>query len=457
MSKIKFPDAMANEYRMIGVGCKVLSNFCISVGTNNIVGGYGFKIIGYDQETRKLTVAAGTEMGKFAVDYRLFIATHPDDDNSPHQVKIIAVDAANHTLTLASDLVMTAGEITPENPAIGAIQDPQREATTFASGDFNFNPGEYSTAEGTLNVLLGLGSSVKGVLNWLSGDMSSVDGNSNRVTGNNMAVNGINNRITADTGMISGFNNTVFGSDIYCCGAINNLNGIRITVLGNTITANANNVFAIGMQHTIGADNTVTIGYRLKNNAKSAVMIGRDAELENSPENEGAMGFGGGDATRKLFTMLSRCRRKIANPLYGQTGEPQFINRMGFRTDYHGHLLDCCDERTVNVAAGIQAVSLDHDWFGRWRITPTGSGQITFSADNWENGDRGTLVIVNGNGKVVWPSSWVWISANVPLVGTVGGMPDALQSSGYNIIIMFKFEGIIFCFPSIRNDGTIEG
>ncbi|MDD5697667.1 MAG: hypothetical protein PHH77_03535 [Victivallaceae bacterium] len=466
---IKYGNAIANDYRLIGVGCIVLSDFCISVGTSNIVGGYAFKAIDYNAETRELTLADGTDMDKFQVDYHAYLAGGSDDDNSPHEVTIIGVDPETRKLTLASDLVMTGAGISPDSPAIGAIRDASREATAFSSGDFNLITGEYSTGGGTLNVESGLGNRVHGVMNRLTGNMSDIDGSNNIGDGDNLSIKGNNNKLIGMTGNIAGFSNTGIGDNLSLNGALNDFqNCSHVTVNGfSNHGSNCNIIHVSGALNTITADYTQTHGYRLKNHAKWGIMFGRDAELENSPENEGAFVVGGGEINNPRRAFEVRSRRKIVNPLYNpandpdgdgidDAGEKQYLNQLGFFTRYPGHLLSSCNIQTVNNDSGtVLNVPLDHDFYGRWKITPTGSGQITFNCDNWEDGDFGILTVYAGAGKVSWPAAWKFITVTMPLIGELGGPPD-MSASGYVFIIMFKHDNDIFCLPAITSAGGVD-
>lgn len=454
--KIIIPDKTKNDYRLTGIACIALNETAFTVGTRNIAGGHLLKIGAYNPDTRKLTIATG-DMGKLAPNMTLYLWTCANDDNSPHELKIVTVDVANRTITLSQNLDIREELLEMASNWIGAVADAQRQDAAFASGDLCFAPGEYSTASGAITLASGFGAQAGGVLCEARGDMSFAIGNMSVASG---LVSFASGHGSNATGMFA----TAEGSATLASGDSSHAEGTGSESAGDSSHAGGFNSraagrisFAHGAMAKANADHTIALGYRAIADAKFATVIGKDGELPNSPENEAAFAIAGGEHNIPLNALTSRSRRKVGNPLFGQDGEPEFVNQLGFCLSYRGHLLDYLDERTVNVTSGITAVSLDHDWFGRWRITPTGSGKITFSCDNWENGDRGTLVVVNGANRVVFPASWVWISGNVPLFGQVGGEPATLQSNGYNIIIMFKIENTIFCFPSLRNDGTIDG
>lgn len=175
MSKLKFSRASVHDYRLVGTGCIVLSDAAFSVGADNIVGGYGFKIIGYDPEQRLLTLEPNIGMGKFAPGQNIYIAPSQADAKSPQIAKIVEVDEQAKTLTLDDELQFAGNVvISPESPAAGMVEY-LRGTTSFATGFRNIATGAYSYAGGLQNIALRVCQDVRGRYN--QPDNYGADGN----------------------------------------------------------------------------------------------------------------------------------------------------------------------------------------------------------------------------------------------------------------------------------------
>ena len=175
MTKLKFPKASAHDYRLTGTGCIVLSDSAFSVGADNIVGGYGFKITGYNAEERTLTLDQDTSMFRFTPGQNIYIAAFQADAKSPQWVKIIEVDELAKILTL-EDALQFGGNvvISPSTPASGMVEH-LRGTTAFAAGYRNIVAGAYSYAGGLQNIALRACQDVHGRYNLP--DNHGADGN----------------------------------------------------------------------------------------------------------------------------------------------------------------------------------------------------------------------------------------------------------------------------------------
>lgn len=442
-------------------------------GVKNIVGGTSLTITAYNENTGTLTVELPSDDSELAelLSAGDTVQIHTDiyDENSPYTATVAEINGTSVKL----DSPIPQFSNSPTLLLVEGMKNWDDDESSATIGDYCVNTGIGAVVTGSVNINTGNYSFVNGLCNYNAGECAVITGANNYNTADHVDIGGVNNKLIAPDGygrytFIRGNGNIAASDNITVFGTGNEVTGMGATVIGGmNKEVTGRDSFAFGNMLKVVADYAKAWGYQLKNAAKNAFLFGRYGELDDSAENEGVFAIAGGENKNPLLAWIFRTRKAVINPLYNSNldignsgtdskGEKQYIPKLAFSAQYRGHLLDYCDERTVNVTSGITAVSLDHDWFGRFRITPTGAGKITFSCDNWEDGDRGTLVIVNGANRVVFPASWVWISGNVPLFGQVGGEPATLQSNGYNIIIMFKIENTIFCLPSLRNDGTID-
>lgn len=173
MARLRFPKAETHDYRLVGTGCIALADAAFSVGTDNIVGGYAFKIISYASAQKRLTLDADTVMGCFGVGMDIYIAPTQVGDANTQKFRIVAVNEADKKLTLDEAL---AGNpvISPESPAAG-VAGYLRGATAFSSGYRSIAVGKYSYAGGNQTVALRAGQSVWGRFNLP--DTHGADGN----------------------------------------------------------------------------------------------------------------------------------------------------------------------------------------------------------------------------------------------------------------------------------------
>ncbi len=478
-----------------GRNCIKLSPDASVFGIDNISGGYAARISAYDSATKKITLLAtddyALEPEKYVDGADIYIALNVIEQQGVQKYTIVS---STVTIVDSIDVILSAvladptgGETPPEFDSetsnwIAVVEWPDSDVTTQAEGQGNFVSGESAGANGSYNMIVGLCSHAHGVGNTLIGDITKVYGNGNIAIGNSLSVcgtankvsgmftfvNGSQNEINGDLHSIHGDMNTIIGDNITVNGD-NNKTVVRTRIDddGNPVEEKPRQVYIAGTLNEINADYTHTCGYRLTNRAKHAVMVGRDTYLDDSPENEGAFIVGGGELNNPRNAFEIRSRRKITNPLYNPVndpdgngvdsdGEKQYISQLGFMTKYLGHLLSASKTQTVNNDSGtVLNVSLDHDYYGRWKITPTGTGQITFSCDNWEDGDSGELIIYAGAGRVVWPATWLPVTTTLPIIGDMGGFPD-MSSGGYVILKLSKCDNEIIVEPAINNTGRID-
>lgn len=441
-----------------GRECVKLSPDASAFGIGNVVGGYATRIDEVNEIGQTVTLISYDDdellPEKFIVGEKAYIAHNPLNNLTVFTATIMNVApvvenevVTRIVLTLQpdpeeQDMPVIDGEL----PGILLVQDNDCDTTTQAEGQGNIVTGESAGANGSYNIIAGLCSHVFGVGNTAVGNMLKVFGISNNVQGVNLLVNGTSNNVDGMFTFVNGSQNKSRGDENDINGDMNDVKGDNITVNGSnnrvvtrtriaddgsTITEKTRQAYVSGTLNEVNADYTHTCGYRLTNRAKHAIMFGRDTYLDDSPENEGAFIVGGGELNNPRDAFAVYSRRKIINPLYNPTndpdgngvdssGEKQYIGQLGFLVKYLGHMLSTAKTQTVNNDSGTALnVSLDHDYYGRWKITPTGTGQITFTCDYWEDGDEGTLIIYNGNGKVSWPAEWTWIGS-IPTLTTDG-------------------------------------
>jgi len=473
--------------------CLLLSPYAVAAGLDNISGGYAARIDEYNLDALSLTLISYDDYellpDKFIVGEKAYLAHNILNNLSIFTMSIASVTpvieneiVTSVVLTVVPDDGQEIPTIDEDLPGILIVQDDDCDTTSQAEGQGNVVTGESVGANGSYNLIAGICSHVFGVGNTAVGGMLKVFGISNNVQGVNLLVNGVSNNVDGMFTFVNGSQNKSLGDMNSIHGDMNDIRGDNITIDGynnkvvertriaddgSTITEKPRQVYIAGTLNEVNADYTHTCGYRLTNRAKHAIMIGRDTYLDDSPENEGAFIVGGGELNNPRNAFEVHSRRKITNPLYNPAndpdgngvdsdGEKQYISQLGFFTKYMGHLLSNTKTQTVNNDSGtVLNVPLDHDYYGRWKITPTGTGQITFSCDNWEDGDKGELIIYAGAGKIVWPGTWLPVTTTVPIIGDMGGFPD-MATSGYVILKLSKCDNEIIVEPAITNTGRID-
>ncbi len=195
---------------------------------------------------------------------------------------------------------------------------------------------------------------------------------------------------------------------------------VNVTVIGNSNKGNdqAYGSLILGDMNTANARFAVIGGYKNTVSARGARVFGRYLTISNDPANE--YGFFTGE---KEIGFASRVNKKVLNPLYNPTldtgktgtdskGERQYIPKLAFSAQYRGRLTGT----TLEVTGASGLVSLDHDHYNRWKITPTAA--VIPELENWLDNDEGELIIYNGGSKIQWPAEWNWIG-DIPELGTV--------------------------------------
>jgi hypothetical protein len=171
----------------------------------------------------------------------------------------------------------------------------------------------------------------------------------------------------------------------------------------------------------------VAIGHDVKATAKYSHIIGVRGELADLAENQGAFALAGGVYPNFSLAFTIRTRKAVLNPLYPNDGEIQYTPTEAYTTQYQGRLIGT----TKTYSATADAVSLDHDFYSRWKVTPSASSTPTLA--NWNDGDIGELIIYNGGSLINFPSAWIWMSAQ-----------PSLQTNGYDVFFIEQIGTDVF-------------
>lgn len=438
----KISESEGLEY---GRGCTKLSPDAHTFGIDNIVGGYPAQLISYDNVTKKITLKSLDNDDLIPEIYApgkdIYIILNTDGGIIKKQIAGInaQTEYIEITLTSAIDEFDTVAQyVEGQLIAAALVEWTDCTVTSRAAGEKNVVAGESASAEGSYNLIGGLCSSGKGVFNILGGDISSIEGNSNKGLGHVLHIRGVGNKLIGNFGNITGSQNSGYGDGLFISGSLNNISGDNINVTGFSNTISGKNITVAGLMNENTADYTHTHGYRLKNQAKFAVMLGRDAELVDSPENEGAFAIGGGDVDSPEIAFIVRSRKKVLNPLYNSSldgdsdgiddnGEKQYLPEKEFSSCYQGRLTGTTE--TISNASG--SVALNHGLYNRWKITP--STAVTPFLTNWQDNDFGKLIIYNGGTYFQFPVAWNWI-----------GSQPSLTSNGYDVFTIEQIDNDIY-------------
>ena len=383
-----------------------------SGGTGNILGGYAVKATAYNASTFTLTLDPGeegaeTDMDKFVPGTRAYVneLTNDveDDPETPSEnedvwgayksAEIASVDAVNHTITFTEDIGMTTSNAL-EN-IFCRVADASRKDAAASSGDRNFVTGEAASADGLANTVTGSGSKAEGSMNTVSGHFSGAAGVGNAVSGNRSFASGGNNKVSGDMVNVFGTGNDIAGQSAVVMGSGNNdVTGVDVKIIGDGNKASGNRTNVIGFHNNVSGNESSVLGNGLNAAAKKAVLIGQRGELADTPENQGAVAIAGGDNNdgSKVISFIHRSRK--ANPLDETETEPAFTH------EYRGRL-----KAMVLTIAEVGTVELDHDQYARWELT--GTGAVTLTLANWQDGDRGEVVIDTTKQTFSIPAAWV--------------------------------------------------
>ncbi len=405
-------------------------------GYGNIAGGIPVLITGYSAVTGALTLSeARPEM---AVGQQVKVHTTVNDENSPYDATIAAIDGNNVWLdapvfpdeSVILAIVANSGAEAPL--LILPVMDAERWATDDSNttiGSYNINTGVGATVDGAVNLNNGDYAHVAGSLNQNSGDGAVISGTLNINTADHADIGGVSNKLIAPKGygrytFIRGNGNTAASDSITIIGTGNEVTGMGATVIGSmNKEITGRDSFAFGNRLKVLADYAKAIGHALTVRAKNAFLFGRYGELDASAENEGAIAFAGGENGNPLLAWIFRTRKAVINPLYNPSldtaktgtdskGERQYIPKLAFSAQFRGRLTGT----TATLTSSTNYVTLDHDQFNRWKFTPTRATIPTL--ENWNDNDTGELIIYNGGSYIQWPAEWVWIG-KIPTLGAV--------------------------------------
>ena len=381
-------------------------------GTGNILGGYAVKATAYNATTFTLTLDPGeegaeTDMGKFVPGTIAYVNELTDDiEDDPEtaseneevwgvwkSAEIASVDTANCKITFTEDIGMTTSNAL-EN-IVCRVADASRKDAAASSGDRNFVTGEAASADGLLNTVTGIGSKAKGSMNTVSGNFSAAQGVNNTVSGNRSFASGGNNKISGDMSEAIGNGNEIEGQGAVVLGSSNrDVTGVDVKILGDSSKASGNRSNLIGFYNEVSGDQSSALGNNLKVAAKKAVLIGQRGELADTPENQGAVAIAGGDTSDGTEEISFIHRSRKVNPLDAEETEPAFSH------EYRGRL-----KAMVLTIAEVGTIELDHDQYARWELT--GTGAVTLTLANWQDGDRGEVVIDTAKQTFSIPASWI--------------------------------------------------
>lgn len=251
----------------------------------------------------------------------------------------------------------------------------------------------------------------------------------NNIYGENSFVWGYNNEalLTSSMSFVYGSFNKTYQNQIIFGGHNEFPNSTDITVfgMGNKGDAKSRTTLVVGCMNQIKAPCSYTIGYRITSEAKGSRAIGRYFTISNEPKNEQGFFLGDGDKDKGFISFAHRVNKSVANPLFGQTGEPQFIAERGIRTEYLGALKPVA--KTININ-GTSTANLDIEAYGEFILT--GSGTANIVLENWQNGDTAMLIKSSS------------ISCNIPAnwVGDFVSNFSVLKIAKYNNTIYYKKE-----------------
>jgi hypothetical protein len=359
---------------------------------------------------------------------------------------------------------MTGGEISLDNPALGAVKDMSREASAYASGDFNFSTGEYSTAEGTLNVASGLGSRAGGVLTVASGDMAITEGY--KTSANAKASRAQGHHTVA----ASAFQEAAGEYNLVDEGGSVLDRGWWVKVWGNGSEAAASNAAALNWNGAlISSANAAPVDAEMWNSSWSlfddagTLKVKRKAGDGNvtvgavSAVTEGAMIFKGAIATAADFPTAAEVKNgwmyRITadvtdnDPAKTNTGEEfKAEDEIAWNGSSWTKLGSASVEtESAPVVLGTSgAVTIDRSAGDKFTLTP--SGAVTLSLANFTHLQEAILTIIDGDTNVSFPADWKWQTA-VP----------SLQLNGIDylkiVTIIDSEDTRVFVWYS----GTLEG
>ena len=302
------------------------------------------------------------------------------------------------------------------------VPDAASISTAMGFGESNITTGDAASAEGSGNVAYGFGSHAEGLvtaalgvaahaegINTIAaGDASHAEGSGNLAKGLGAHAEGNATKALVDGAHSEGLNTRAIGMESHVGGSMSK-------AIGRTSFVHGENCEAAGI---LG----VAIGHDLKASAKNSFIIGVRGELADLAENQGAFALAGGVYPNYSLAFTIRTKKVVLNPLYPADGEVQYTPTEAYTTQYQGRLI--CTTKTY--ATTTASTSLDHDFYARWKVTP--SIATTPVLTNWNDGDMGELIIINGGSLVSFPVAWIWMTTQ-----------PSLQTNGYNV---FEIEQV---------------
>lgn len=407
-------------------GCVKLSPKAIAAGIDNISGGYPARIVDADEVAGTISLVSidndPLNPDKYTVGATVYMA-HAPLSNDPQSFEITNVQTVYEddevtiagvvlTVTIPDGFVMPT--IDENLPAVAIVYDADCDTTSQSEGQGNVVTGESAGSNGSYNLVAGLGSHAFGVGNSLMGAFLLSTGTSNMLDGESIRVDGTGNKGKGKFVTIVGNSCDLNGQGLYALGDLINMDGIDGMAIGRNITmSDCNLSIAVGIQLNVTAKSSVTAGYQLTNDADHSILIGRYGELADSPENKGAFVVAGGDTGDPQEAFSIRSRKKVENPLYNPTldpeetgvdseGESQYIGEVAYRHDYRGQLKPKTQTVTLD---GAQTVTLDADQYSRVMLAGTGTATLAL-ADTWQDSDKCELVIDTSSVTPVIPAEW---------------------------------------------------
>lgn len=308
-----------------------------------------------------------------------------------------------------------------------AVEDAASILTSTAIGESNLSTGDSAITEGSGNVAYGFGAHAEGLVTAAIGMSSHVEG--------------INTIAIGDAAHAEGSGNIAKGLGAHAEGIATksladgaHAEGLATKAIGFESHAGGSNSKAIGRSSFVHGEMCeaagilgVAMGYRVKATAKYSHVIGVNGELADLAENQGAFALAGGVYPSMSLAFVVRTKKAVLNPLYPADGEVQYTPTEAYTTQYQGRLIGT----TKTYTAAADAVSLDHDFYSRWKVTPSASSTPTLA--NWNDGDIGELIIYNGGSLINFPSAWIWL-----------GTQPSLQTNGYDVFFIEQIGTDVF-------------
>jgi hypothetical protein len=308
------------------------------------------------------------------------------------------------------------------------VYDDTSIITALSIGDSNITTGDASTTIGSCNVAYGFGAHSEGLvtaafgmsahsegINTLAmGDAAHVEGSGSIAKGGGAHAEGSTTKALGDSSHAEGLNTRAIGMNSHVGGSMSK-------AIGNTSFVHGESCEASGIM-------AVAIGHDVKATAKYSHIIGVRGELTDIAENQGAFALAGGVFPNYSLAFTIRTKKAVLNPLYPNDGEVQYTPAEAYTTQYQGRMI--CSTKTY--ATTTASTPLDHDFFARWKVTP--SIATTPVLTNWNDGDTGELIIYNGGSLINFPAAWIqWM-----------GTQPTLQASGYDVFFIEQVGADVF-------------